>query len=265
MGNQSGRQTWPPQPTKLMLGGKWRDSKVKGGPHLLALRRTNLGCIENPNSNCLGKNMDQWPEWILKANSSKDTGSWWSPRLVIHWEQRGNHLTKPAIPSVTSSKIQPSSSMFSLIFFSISLWTKPYNPWCHDDFDLTKPTQHRPPGAQPWLELSQWCPTWRPRPEECVPNTRPNLNCNGHFLLSCAKIRVWLLNSRRKTLSSSVCFTSDMSPFRTFVIWCSAAKTACMASFLPWRVSGWHEHGQEKRLLQCWLMWAEHSNCEVNQ
>lgn len=149
-----------------MLGGqKWRDSKVKGEP-----QQQLFGEKYGP---------------VIWVNSLKQ----WSPRLDIHWEQRGNHLTKPAIPSVTSSKIQPSSSMFSLIFFSISLWTKPWQN--RDAMTISKipyktnttSTTWAPP---PWLELSQWCPTWRPRPERVRAN--------------CAKIRIWLLNFKGKKL-----------------------------------------------------------------
>ncbi len=199
--------------------------------------------------------------------------------------------------------------MFSLIFFSISLWTKPDSPWRHDDFEDSLQNQHnighlatlylnekvhffhhgwlhttmrmssrastkhnpkknwktRP---QPWLELSLWCPTWRPLPEPCEScQHKTHLNCNGHSLytLLCLKASDYWIQ-RKKNLSSIVCYS--MLHMRGVSI-----LGLCDLMLL----SKDSLHGQFLALTDVFMTWtwtrkspvaavirAEHSKCEVN-
>lgn len=199
---------------------------------------------------------------FLKANSSKDTGSP-DDRLDLTFIGNSEEITWQNLPSLQwllarSNLLLPCSPWFSSASPCEQNHDTTMMPWRFRRF-LTKPTRNNRPRKRPptlagtvSVMSNMAAPAWKSA-------------CNGHFLLSCAKIRIWLNFKGEKLEVQLVCFTSDVSPFRTFVIWCWSPKTACMASFLPWRMSGWHEHGQEKRLLQCWLIRAEHSNCEVNQ
>ena len=179
-------------------------------------------------------------------------------------------------------------------------------PWRFRRF-FTKPTQHRPPGhtlserkgsllpswlaphhnedvkqgfhktqpkknwktrPQPWLELSLWCPTWRPLPEPCEScQHKTHLNCNGHSLytLLCLEASDYWIQ-RKKILSSIVCYS--MLHMRGVSI-----LGLCDLMLL----SKDSLHGQFLALTDVFMTWtwtrkspvaalirAEHSKCEVN-
>ena len=108
-------------------------------------------------------------------------------------------------------------------------------PWRFRRFLTKQPaTIDHENGPPPWLELSQWCPTWRPRPDEC----------NGHFLLSCAKIRIWLLNFKGEKPQSSI---NSMFHIRRVSI-----SDLCDLML----ISKDSLHGQFLALTHVWLTWT---------